>query len=131
MREHLDVARDLVAALREGGADLPVFDRMDTKNQTMWATAVREAGAGGPFLVRASYPADLSESSVDWARTALGGVPAKQCTIVYGTSSAAEARRLTLRLGCNIVEIPSPLMKHGFGWAVVCDAGCAWSEGVG
>lgn len=130
MIEESEAARRLVTALRERGDMILAWDAMSASEQQKWILAVRESGAGGPFLIECSPALYFCESTFEYARSRLGGIPARHCIVVHASGIASTVRTLTDQLDCQAVEVPSALMKYQFGWAVVSEAGTVWSRPI-
>lgn len=81
------------------------------------------------IVERLAVTCNLSETSLETAALALGGVRLHELTVTCGYWNRVVAQKLQGRFGFDLVLVPDCMLKTPYAWGVEHPRGVVWTEG--
>lgn len=105
----------------------PPYSGLPDNERQRWREAYGVARRINPTIIKLAPSLELTQTSFDYARTLLGGIPPHMVTVYAGPYYADICRRLTDGAGCKCVELPQDIFVTRYAWALDSGDGCVLS----
>ncbi len=107
--------------------DGPAFSTLSDYDQNRWRQAYGVARMVEPTVIEMSCPMYLTETSFDYARSLVGGTPAKATLVIASVGQGKMLRDLAKSVKCKTMEVPYQALKTPYTWILVSPDGLVWS----